>query len=357
MRQFPSFFIGKLALFSCLIIVCFGSSEAQTINNLDPPSIPAGYPFPTLTLEVNGSGFAIGSVVDWNGSPLATTFVTATQLTASVPRTLYQSPGTASVTVQTGATISNGATFTIGPPVPTVTSTTPAYAIAGGPGFTLTINGTGFVPGSTADFLSPVATSVAQPVTFVSATQVTLFVPASQIASPGSYELVVYYPQYTNPSTLYPFTVYPAGVNISSLSPSALAAGFPFPTLQMTVNGSGFANGAMVEWNGSPLPTTFVSFTQRFRRRNIERREIHHRSSPPHRHIHRPSFSQCGRSGLHAHNQRDRIRPAIECAVRLQRRDNPEQYIRKRHTIDGLRSRQPDCLPGAVLFRRQQSSK
>jgi uncharacterized protein (TIGR03437 family) len=262
MRQFPSFFIGKLALFSCLIIVCFGSSEAQTINNLDPPSIPAGYPFPTLTLEVNGSGFAIGSVVDWNGSPLATTFVTATQLTASVPRTLYQSPGTASVTVQTGATISNGATFTIGPPVPTVTSTTPAYAIAGGPGFTLTINGTGFVPGSTADFLSPVATSVAQPVTFVSATQVTLFVPASQIASPGSYELVVYYPQYTNPSTLYPFTVYPAGVNISSLSPSALAAGFPFPTLQMTVNGSGFANGAMVEWNGSPLPTTFVSFTQ-----------------------------------------------------------------------------------------------
>jgi len=37
------------------------------------------------TLTVQGTGFASGAVVNWNGSPLATTFVSSTSLTASIP--------------------------------------------------------------------------------------------------------------------------------------------------------------------------------------------------------------------------------------------------------------------------------
>jgi hypothetical protein len=132
-----------LALMLSVVVVGLGSASAQTITSLNPPWISGGnYPFPTLTLQVNGSDFAPAAVVQWNGSPLATTFVSTTQLTASVPGTLLQSPGAAIVTVVSGGIASNAATFTDFV-APTITSTSPTFAIAGGPGFTLTINGNG----------------------------------------------------------------------------------------------------------------------------------------------------------------------------------------------------------------------
>jgi hypothetical protein len=50
-------------------------------------------------LTVNGTGFASGSVVQWNGSARTTTFVTSSQLTAAVPASDIAQMGTASVTV------------------------------------------------------------------------------------------------------------------------------------------------------------------------------------------------------------------------------------------------------------------
>ena len=44
------------------------------------------------------------------------------------------------------------------------------------------------------------------------------------------------------------------------LVPTAVVPGGPDFTL--TVNGAGFVPGAVVHWNGSPRPTTFVSNTQ-----------------------------------------------------------------------------------------------
>src|SRR5437870_11945636 len=80
-----------------------GSAWAQAnpvplVNNpLVPASaLPGGASF---TLTVNGTGFVAGSTVDWNGTPLATTFVTGSQLTASAPAANIATAGTASVTV------------------------------------------------------------------------------------------------------------------------------------------------------------------------------------------------------------------------------------------------------------------
>lgn len=232
-----------------------GSAKAQTITSLNPSSAATGDPFPTLTLQVNGSGFSPGAVVQWNGTPLATTFVSSAQLTATVPNTLYQTLGTATVTVVSGGETSNGATFTV-VLAPMITSTSPTFAVAGSPGFTFTVDGTGFVTGAVIQFGNlDLAT------TFLSSSQLTAFVPASALSSSGPTIVSV-----INPggfvSGLDTYTIYPAGVNITSLDPSTVAAGYPFPSLQVTVNGSGFENGAMVEWNGSPLATTFVSFTQ-----------------------------------------------------------------------------------------------
>ena len=64
---------------------------------LVPASIAPGGP--SFTLTVNGTGFVSGASINWNGSPLSTTFVSTSQLTASVPAANIASAGTATITV------------------------------------------------------------------------------------------------------------------------------------------------------------------------------------------------------------------------------------------------------------------
>lgn len=101
-----------------------------TINNLNSstasisPSVAVagGAAF---TLTVNGTNFVNNSTVNWNGSARATTFVSATQLTAAIPATDIAAAGTAAVTVVTpapGGGTSNPQTFTIASPVASVSA-------------------------------------------------------------------------------------------------------------------------------------------------------------------------------------------------------------------------------------------
>lgn len=86
-------------------------------NPLVPDSAaPGGSDF---TLTVNGTGFVSASVVQWNGSGLATTFVSASQLTAIVPAADVAAPSTASVWVTNpspGGGVSNVVTLSIRTP-------------------------------------------------------------------------------------------------------------------------------------------------------------------------------------------------------------------------------------------------
>jgi len=81
------------------------------ITSITPSSKVAGTA--GFTMSLTGSNFSSTSVVKWNGSNLATTFVSGTQLTAIVPAANIATAGTASVTVGTGAAISNVVPFTI----------------------------------------------------------------------------------------------------------------------------------------------------------------------------------------------------------------------------------------------------
>jgi hypothetical protein len=81
-------------------------------TSLAPSSKVAGSG--AFTLTVNGANFVSGtSVVNWNGSNRTTTFVSATQLTASILATDITSSGTASVTVTNGTAVSNSQPFII----------------------------------------------------------------------------------------------------------------------------------------------------------------------------------------------------------------------------------------------------
>src|SRR5665213_2095953 len=69
----------------------FASANGATLTSLDPNGATAGGS--AFTLTVNGSSFVSGATVRWNGSPLSTTFVNGTQLTAAVPGTLITNMG------------------------------------------------------------------------------------------------------------------------------------------------------------------------------------------------------------------------------------------------------------------------
>jgi uncharacterized repeat protein (TIGR03803 family) len=75
------------------------------------------------------------------------------------------------------------------PSTPTVISISPTSAIAGGAGFTLTVNGTNFVSGSTVNL-----NGNARATTFVSAAQLTAAILASDIATAGTFNVTVINP-------------------------------------------------------------------------------------------------------------------------------------------------------------------
>ena len=86
------------------------------ITSLLPNSAAGGGS--AFTLTVNGSAFVSASKIRWNGGALATTFVSSTQLTTTVPMSYLASVGTATVTVLNpttggGGGVSNALTFTI----------------------------------------------------------------------------------------------------------------------------------------------------------------------------------------------------------------------------------------------------
>ena len=85
-----------------------------TLASLAPQFVVVGGPAYVET--VLGTGFNATSVVNWNGSARATTFVSTTQLRVQVTAADIASVGTASVTVANGGTTSSAKTLTIGLP-------------------------------------------------------------------------------------------------------------------------------------------------------------------------------------------------------------------------------------------------
>src|SRR5207248_2831216 len=86
---------------------------------------------PQFTLTVIGTNYNNTAVVNWNGAGLATTFVSSTQVTATVPAANIATPGTAQVTVKNSSgPASNPVTFTIAA-TPVITSPLTACGTVG----------------------------------------------------------------------------------------------------------------------------------------------------------------------------------------------------------------------------------
>jgi uncharacterized repeat protein (TIGR03803 family) len=168
-----------------------GLFTAPTITSISPTAAIAGGA--AFTLTVNGTNIVSGSTVTFNGNTRTTTFVSASQLTAAILASDIATAGSFNVKVTNPAPsggTSNSVSFTVNNPVPIISSISPTGALAGGPGFTLTVNGSNFVTGSVVSFNGNARTT-----TFISATQLTAAILATDVTTPGSFNVTA-----TNPT-------------------------------------------------------------------------------------------------------------------------------------------------------------
>jgi hypothetical protein len=256
-------FIGDddtLAATSPTVTVDASINPLPVATSLSPNSAMSGGS--ALTLTVNGSKFVAGSVVRWNGASRPTTFVSATQLQASIGAGDIAASGTATVTVFTpapGGGISTGLPFTIrDTPVLSVSAT----SIAGGSPLTVTLtNGAGGGGDWLALAVAGSANASYLDYTYVGSGVTTRTWTVTAPATPGTYEFRLFANYgYTRLASSPAVTVLAGPPAISSLSPaSAPVGGAPFT---LTVNGTGFTSGSIVKWNGANRVTTFVGSTQ-----------------------------------------------------------------------------------------------
>ncbi|HEX9139872.1 MAG TPA: PQQ-binding-like beta-propeller repeat protein, partial [Steroidobacteraceae bacterium] len=198
--------------------------EPEELDAVSPTFTSAGVP--GFTITATGGNFVSQSVVQWAGSPRATTFVSSTQLTAQITAADVANPVSVPITVVAPEiAASQPVPFNVYAPVAlSLTSVSPVVVYAGGPATMLTLTGTGFNTTSTVQLNGAgVATAL------VSATELQAMIPASAIANPGSIAVSVL--NGAAPSG----TAGPLTVNIRTQLPDAVA-------LQITPAHSGVIN-------------------------------------------------------------------------------------------------------------------
>ena len=161
------------------------------LNTISPTSALAGSA--AFMLSVSGSNFVSGSVINFNGAPQPTTFVSSTSLTAAISASSVAAAGSFPVTVTNPAPnggTSAASTFTVNNPLPVLNSISPTSVAVGSAAFTLSLGGSNFNASSIVNFnAKPVST------TFVSATAVTASIPATDVATTATDSVTV-----SNPS-------------------------------------------------------------------------------------------------------------------------------------------------------------
>ena len=145
------------------------------------------------TIALSGSGFSHASTVNFDGNPVASTFVSAGQLTAVVPASSETVAGNHAITVSNptpGGGASNSASLSINNLTPAIGSLTPSTIAEGSSDTQIQIVGSNFLSTSTVSLDSNRISS-----TYISATEILGTIPAGSLSTAGALALVI-----TNPT-------------------------------------------------------------------------------------------------------------------------------------------------------------
>jgi hypothetical protein len=141
----------------------------------------------STVIAVAGTGFVPSTVINVNGSARTTTFISTTQVNVVLTAADVSAAGSLSLTAvnpKPGGGTSAAQAFAVNNPVPRVTGVSPSMVLttATAP-VTITVTGTNFVSGSTIQTsTSPLPGGTARATSFVSSTQLTFQLTASDLA-------------------------------------------------------------------------------------------------------------------------------------------------------------------------------
>jgi len=225
------------------------------VTSLSPQSVPQGLP---AVITITGTGFEANSVAQWKGSSRTTTFVNATTLQVALTAADVQDYGTGQISVANpGLPATTPLDLVILANTPTITSISPnSIAVyASNVPQQIFISGSGFSANATVQ-----ANGQLVPVVSQTPTSIIVSLAASYFAQKGTISIVVSNPGSpvvsSNSATL---TVTAPTVVPLSVSPNSAPAGSADTTIN--VSGSGFYQDSVVNWNNTPLVTTYVSST------------------------------------------------------------------------------------------------
>lgn len=199
----------------------------------------------------DGTSFAAPNVAGLAGLLWATRWnTTAATVSARILTTADPIVGQTGVAWQTGRI--NAAKAVSGPP-PVLTSLSPSSRPAGSGAFTLTVNGTGFTSGASVLWNgSPRVT------TFVSSTQLTAAILATDLATAGSASISAANPDGSAAPTRLSFTVTVSPPRPSTISPTT---GSAKGSTMVTISGTYFQTGARVTFGGTAATVYSVTAT------------------------------------------------------------------------------------------------
>lgn len=233
-----------------------------TITN--PPVLTGvGSPIPegstSAVLQLTGSRFFSGSIVLWNNSPIATTFMDASHLQATVPAALVAEEGSASIVVSNTVVISNAMTVSISDPAIVVQGGATIIEAPGTSTGTVTV-ATFTDPGGN-ELSSSYSASIdwgdgsAPTAGTLSLANGTYQVTGSHTyTAPNSYTITVTVNHEANAPVSTTTSVKP--LLLSGLgNNTAVESG---AGLTLAVTGSNFLAGTVVLWNGTALATNIV---------------------------------------------------------------------------------------------------
>lgn len=239
------------------------SSTGYSITTLSPSSLAVGSG--TTTLEVFGNGFTASSVVYFNGVAEGTTYVSTTQLNATIPASSLTAAGSASVSVNTSGTYTNTLILTLTSGTTTSGNLTVTCTPGIGPQTQLLLySATCTASGGTQPYYWPTPVGLPSYLTLSASTGTTIIISGTPPGA-GTYNYTVKVTDSSSPSLAsteqiagqVPATTSTGGLSITSLSPSSAAVNSPAVTL--TVNGVGFATNSQIVFNGFPVVTTYLS--------------------------------------------------------------------------------------------------
>jgi hypothetical protein len=276
----------RFVAFLCLIVSgiltgCGGSSSpggtttpppaSPTVSSISPTTAMAGSG--PLALTVNGSGFLATTTVQVGDVADATSYVSATQVTATVtPQQLASGAQLSVIALNGSASSGSGAAVNLAVtnPVPAITAAIPITKTVGAVSHLVSLVGASFVPTTVIDVNGSARTTV-----FVSPTQVDVALTAADLSSTGSLALTAVNGApgggtsaaitvaVNNPPPGGPIKLSPSLVLTGATTPTTVTVtGTNFIPASSVVLGGSLSSSSSTPSNGIAIATTYVSSTQ-----------------------------------------------------------------------------------------------